>query len=202
MTKKCKNRADIQKLALSYKKERTERNFSALIEALECPLYVFISGYITGYDNIRVVMAQTYENIWNKFDTYDDKYKFITWSFSIARNVALNNKRAEKHKTSIFDNDGHEPCGGDFSDLTPSDAILREQFIESVIKTVKGLQEPYMTVMYLKDIKGLRTQDISKLLCDNASTIRWRLFKARKIVADNLTIQYPYILDCLRNKQN
>lgn len=201
MMKRSNSKADIQALALMYRANRTDINFSKLVEAIECPLYVFISGYISGYDNIRIVMAQTYETIWTKFDTYDDKYKFVTWCFSIARNTALNNKRAEMNKTKIFDSDGYEPIGGDFSDLIPNEALLREEFINTVFYIVKNLQEPYATVMYLKDIKNVSTSDIAQMLGDNASTIRWRLFKARKEVGDYLTLNHPYIIECLRDKQ-
>lgn len=193
------NKTDIQQLALKYKTNRTDRNFTNLINSLECPLYVFLSEYINGYENIRHIMCNTYEIIWTKFDNYNINFKFTTWVFCIAKNLALNEKRTSKAWT-LLEQDNEYIMDVDFSDLLPPDAVIKEDFVNRVIDAIKKLPEPYATSMYLKDVKHLTCKEISELMeTKNNATIRGRISKARRDVNEYMLETCPSVIDNMKN---
>lgn len=197
-----KHNTDIQLLALTYKAEPNDRNFTKLVNGLDGPLYVFLSEYLNTHDDIRVVMTHTYEIMWLKFETYDLKYKFITWIFCIAKNIALNKRRMCGITYPISDHDINSICTIDFSDLIPSESEIKEEFYTEVINAIKSLQEPYCTSMYLKYIKNIKFSDIAEIIGDNSTTIRGRVHKAKRVVKEYISLKNPEVVNNMINIVN
>ncbi|MGL5691330.1 MAG: RNA polymerase sigma factor [Bacteroidales bacterium] len=191
---------NIQKLAIQYKETKSDRDYSKLVKSVDAPLFLYLKRYVKGYDNIRSVMADTYEVIWRKIDDFNTDYSFLTWLFCISKNISINSVRAIKNNhVSILDKDVLSICIGDFSELAPTDAMVREMFLSIVIEAVRNLPEPFSTIMYLRDIESVKFSDISEMLGENSNTLRGRIAKARQYVSEYITEKYPNILEYARD---
>ncbi len=77
---------------------------------------VFAVAYKILYDRGEAEDAaqETFIRAYTRIDTYDPQYKFKTWIYRIATNVAID--RPEKAKAGIFD--GCRDCGHRWLDLS------------------------------------------------------------------------------------
>ena len=191
---------NVDELVSKYRAHKTNKNFTKLINAIEKPLYFYLHRYLKDSAEVKGVMSNVYEVVWTKIDSYNPDYKFSTWIYFIAKNMAINIKKRKCVTVPLIDTDAEEFADGDFSELIPSDAELRELFLNMVVDAVKMLPEPYSSTMYLKDVKGVKIVDVAELLNVNSCTIRSRLTKARKDVKEYLEIKHPDIIEILRLK--
>lgn len=190
---------NIQELAHRYKNTLSERDYMALIKAVDKPLYVYINKYIDGYDRIRDVMSTVYETVWLKFDNYDESYQFTTWIFTIARNVAINYNRAYKKYWNLFKDES--TIDEEYVYNMIDESNLREDLYNIVLDALMSIPESYSTAMYLKDIHDVPFVHISDMVNENMSTVRWRTFKARKDINKYILDKCPEFLECIREMQ-
>lgn len=194
----------IQNTALDFVDKRDNTTFSELIKRMKPGLTSFVYRYIQDYDLINEVISQTFISIWEKVDQYNKKYNFSTWAYAIAKNEALgqlrvknktlsHEKLTENHSkllknSSPTDNPEYEVIG-------PVGEELINQLYDASVKAIHGLAEPYKTVMIEREVNKKQLQVIAEELGWNTSTVKTRLRKARKDIAENVKKSYPDLVD-------
>lgn len=124
--------------------------------------------------------------------------KASTWLHRIAVNAALMKLRSQRRKpeTPI---EGFLPGFSDEGNHTerfvawtePADVtVSRKETAESVRRAIDQLPESYRTVLLLRDIEGLDTEETAKMLKITANAVKIRLHRARmalrKLIAPSL----------------
>jgi DNA-directed RNA polymerase specialized sigma24 family protein len=79
--------------------------------------------------------------------------------------------------------------------IGPSGEQLTQELYDASISAINDLDEPYKTVMFEREINQKQLNDIANDLDWNLSTVKTRLRKARKDVADKLYKKYPDMVD-------
>lgn len=194
----------VQNTALDFVEKRDNTTFSNLIERLKPGLSTFVYRYTQDYDLINEILSQTFISMWEKVDQYNKKYNFSTWAYAIAKNEALgqlrvqnktlsHEKLTENHSKllkncSPTDNPEYEVIG-------PVGEELINQLYDVSVKAIHGLAEPYKTVMIEREVNKKQLQTIAEELGWNTSTVKTRLRKARKDIADSIKSEYPDLVD-------
>lgn len=137
----------------------------------------------------------------DKIKKYDKtKSQFSTWLFTIAKNVTLQKIKENKKSVSIdneVDNDGTTMKDFIESDSYTTDDKSFEDVIErkvDLIKNqIKGLKEPYKTVIEMREIEKMAYKEISEKLGRNLSTIKSQIRGARKIIIQNTERDFKII---------
>lgn len=195
----------IQVLALEFFNHRNENNFKLLIDRLKPGLLLFVRKYIgNNRDLCNEVVCSTFINIWEKINQYDQSYNFSTWVYAIAKNEALGRIRMDKKNVS------HEQmCLNqskvlrmysdvfymDLECMGPSGEELIENLYNLTLTEINKLEEPYRTVIFEREVNKKQLQDIAEMLDWNLNTVKTRLRKARRDIADNLTKKYPELVE-------
>ena len=195
-----KKHNSIQTIALEFIEKRDNESFSNLIDRLRPGLTSFVYRYIQDRDLINEVLSQTFISIWEKIDQYNSTYNFSTWVYAIAKNEALGQIRI-KNKTL-----SHEKLTENHSRLlklnSPIDSFqtevigptgeeLIQQLYDASLNAIRNLKEPYKTVMIEREVNRKQLQTIADELGWNTSTVKTRLRKARKDIAQNIKKHYP-----------
>lgn len=96
-----KREKNIQKLAIAFVENRSEKNFNLLCERINWGLRGYIFKIVKDDGATTDVMSRTLENIYFKIDQFDpSRGNFSTWMYKIARNNALKyNKDSTKFLT-------------------------------------------------------------------------------------------------------
>ena len=79
--------------------------------------------------------------------------------------------------------------------IGPTGEQLIQDLYDASLNAINNLKEPYRTVIYEREIKQKQLQDIADNLNWNLSTVKTRLRKARKDVAEKLIKQYPGLVE-------
>jgi RNA polymerase sigma-70 factor, ECF subfamily len=206
-----KNQNDIQSLALNFVKDRTEKSFEILTNRLRPGLLKYAYKYLKDRDLSQDAVSGALATIWQKIHTYNTAYKFSTWVYRITRNEALGILRDENKHVSydkylenhsrllqtsnrvfIMNTEVIGPCGEE----------LTQRLYDASISAINELDEPYRTVMYEREINQKQLNDIADDLDWNLSTVKTRLRKARKDVAEKLYKKYPDMIDSYFGNEN
>jgi RNA polymerase sigma-70 factor (ECF subfamily) len=118
-----------------------------------------------------------------KLSTFKGDSAFYSWLFRIAMNSAISSKRKNRRVTSSIDgareSAGIEPIDN-HPGTQPSHAMeLSEQQV-LVRKALDRLPEEYRTVLVLKEMDGLKYEEIAETLDIPIGTVRSRIFRARE----------------------
>lgn len=190
----------IQALALNFIENKNNNTFEILINRLKPGLTSFVYKYIQDRDLINEVLSQTFISIWEKIDQYNTTYNFSTWVYAIAKNEALGQIRIRNKTVS------HEKLSENHSKILklnsptysfntevvgPVGEELVQELYDASLNAIYKLPEPYKTVMIERQVKGKQLQVIADELGWNTSTVKTRLRKARKDIANSIKKEYP-----------
>jgi RNA polymerase sigma-70 factor, ECF subfamily len=199
-----KNQKSIQNIALEFIENKNNETFTKIVNRLRPGLLSFAYKYVKDRDLSNEVVSQTFISVWEKIDQYNPKFKFSTWVYAIARNEALGIIRSG-NKTLSFDKytDNHSRLLQIYNPvfnmntecIAPIGEELSQQLFDASISAIHSLNEPYKTVMIERELNQKQLSDIAIDLGWNLSTVKTRLRKARKDVAEILYKKYPDMVD-------
>ena len=152
--KKEKKERNIQKLAVQFINDPSEKNFGLLCERINWGLRSYIFKIVNDDEATTEVITKTFENIYFKKDQFNPKIaQFSTWMYRIARNNALKYVQEKKSHASRV--------GVDFEDLYDSTiATEADQTAETESFSVSG----DLNMVYTND--GFVTYDKEKIISD------------------------------------
>jgi len=140
------------------------------------------------YDDACDVLQDAFLQAFRKIDQFEQRAKLSTWLHRIAVNAALMRRRSEKrrHERSIedllprFRDDGHRIDIGPTWELTAEDILENEELRTQVRRYVDELPNDYRTVLILRDLEELDTQDTADVLGITPGAVKTRLHRARQ----------------------
>jgi len=194
----------IQSIALDFLENRDDKTFRTLINRLKPGLISYTYKYVQNMDLCKEIVSKTFIAVWEKLDQYKTQYNFSTWVYAIAKNEALGQLRVQKRNLShekLTENHSkilklYSPVETmDIEVIGPSGEELTLCLYEKTIEEIQALDEPYKTVMVEREINQKRLQDIAADLNWNLSTVKTRLRKARKDIANTLKEKHPDLLE-------
>jgi RNA polymerase sigma-70 factor (ECF subfamily) len=119
---------------------------------------------------------------------FDGRSQLGTWLHRIAVNSALGKLRVRRTmaQTAIddllprFKDDGHQLEPAVEWGETAAAVIERSETREVVRRTIEQLPQIYCTVLLLRDVEGLDTEEVARLLDVTCGVIKTRLHRARQ----------------------
>jgi RNA polymerase sigma-70 factor (ECF subfamily) len=116
--------------------------------------------------------------VFQRIRTFDPRNRFAAWLSRIVVNLAIDHLRARRRQKVVSLEDLPLEPGAS----RPEDGKLEaEEERAAVRKVLERMPQKYRTVLVLKEINGMSSQEIARALGRPAITIRWRLHTARKM---------------------
>ena len=180
------------------KSSKKERDIETISKALKTNNQKYYNKLMSQYHNsVRfyvndIIKNQTISNdltieIMGKafinLKSYNFKYAFSTWIFTIAKNHCIDYLRKNNLKTVSIDeltNNDEYYFEIPSKDSNPEDLLIRKQRIQLLRRLVNQLSLKYINVVKLRYFKEMSYGEISEELNLNESTIKIRLYRARK----------------------
>ncbi|MDO4727918.1 MAG: RNA polymerase sigma factor [Bacteroidota bacterium] len=163
--------------------------FSNLMDLYWNGVYNFMLKRVSDPVDTEDITIETFSKAFDKIKYYDNKYSFNTWLVSIAKNVHIDILR--KRKLAVFVN--IEDCNNkDFSSQTPDlsptieELLIERQDIEALFKAIKLLRADYKKMIQLRYFEDYSYQQISEILNESVSNIKIKLFRAKKLLLENI----------------
>lgn len=143
-------------------------------------------------EDAEEVTQDTLMKVFGNFDQLREPERVKAWVFRIARNGCLMKRRrsvfAPTQELSIEDflpqagqDGGRRLEIADWSAL-PDDQVLRGELRKVIEKAIQGLPDIYRTVITLRDIEDLSTEETAQVLDATHEVVKTRLHRARLAV--------------------
>ena len=142
-------------------------------------------GIIELAEEPQDIVQEAFHKAFQALPTYNPQYRFSTWLYNIARNIAIDYSR--KRKISIGANLTTENIK-DFANIgggirnSPEDKLISTQEYRSLIEMIASLDEKYREPATLRFLKEYEYNEIAQELNLELNTVKTRLKRAKEIL--------------------
>lgn len=170
-------------------KKGEQSAFNFLLDCYWNDVYGFQLKRIRNEYEAEDITIETFSKAFDKIDTYNEGYAFSTWLIAISKNIQIDKSR--KRNASIYAQtmDASVDQVRKIADgaPTPEDKIITEQNLTELLRYIKQLKPHYQEVINLRYFQEMSYNEISNALEEPLSTVKVRLLRARKLLADIIT---------------
>ncbi len=127
-------------------------------------------------------LQELFMKLIEKPESYNPKFVFTTWFYSVANNMCKNEYRRREVRQEYRVAESRE-IQVDYPDDT---TIEPEQLIEKIFDTLDQLGEEHRSAFLLRYREGFSVRDVAEILELPEGTVKSRLHYARKTLAEKL----------------
>ncbi|MCE9562177.1 MAG: sigma-70 family RNA polymerase sigma factor [Planctomycetes bacterium] len=152
-----------------------------MVTRYQARLYNAAIRLVDNPEDAADVVQDAFLNAFQSLHSFKGDAEFFTWLYRIAFNTAISLKRKKRAAVSL---DAVGPDGGIDPDdpseyVKPGLALERSEDERQLQDAMVRLSHEHREVLVLKDIEGMRYEDIAEILKVPIGTIRSRLHRAR-----------------------
>jgi RNA polymerase sigma factor (sigma-70 family) len=134
-----------------------QERFQTLVDEHKKILYKVCNSYCRDRDARDDLAQEIIIQLWRSFDRFDERYRFSTWMYRIALNVAISFYRRENTRTRyLISDEEHLLEAIDEKENQPDDIRLLYEFIEGL--------DPLNKALVLLYLDGNNYQEIADVL--------------------------------------
>lgn len=157
--------------------------FADVYERHKSAIYRYCLRMLANTDAAEDATHDTFMKMFQNISSLRDTNSFLPWLFHIARNEVLmyirDNKRNGAHNDETV-----------WDESTPHEIIVLIETTEVVQKALQNLKSEYREVVLLREYEQLSYAQIAEITGDTESSVKSRLFKARKALTRKLREYY------------
>lgn len=168
--------------------------FGELVSRYQNRLFNTVFRLLDHAEDARDVVQESFLNAYQALDSFKGDSLFFTWLYRIAVNSAISFKRKQRGARRLgvadVDRGGLEPQ--DPSEISQPDRVLQLADEERRIQAALArLSAEHRAVLVMKDIDGMKYEDMAEVLEVPIGTIRSRLHRARMDLRNIWQEMYP-----------
>jgi RNA polymerase sigma-70 factor (ECF subfamily) len=142
-------------------------------------------GIIELAEEPQDIVQEAFHKAFQALPTYNPQYKFTTWLYNIARNIAIDYTR--KRKISIGANltpDNLKDIANIGSGIknSPEDKLISSQEYRTLIEMIDSLDEKYRKPAILRFLREYEYNEIAQELNLELNTVKTRLKRAKEML--------------------
>ena len=171
-----------------------ESAFEALVHRYEDRLVNYLNNILHDYDLSVDLAQETFIRVFRNANHYKGKYKFSTWIYRIATNLAIDEIRRRERKgrfffynvISLFQKDEET---FQFPDLkeSPESALGNKERLQLLQTAIDSLPQKYRLAFILKEAQELSYQETSDILKISLGTAKSRNHRAKLLLRKKLS---------------
>jgi len=139
------------------------------------------------------VAQETFVRVFQHRQKYDAKYRFSTWLYTIATNLARNHQRWRTRHPYVSLEAENEGTGAGLKDkiaaleATPDESMMSDERAQTVRAAIAQLPEDLRTVLILFEYERQSQQEIAVVMECTPKAVEMRLYHARKQLRELLS---------------
>ncbi len=176
--------ADVVRLA----QEGRERAFRELVRRYERPVFSLVYRMVRDRETAEDLAQDAFIKVLNHIDRYSPEFKFSSWIFKIANNVAIDHLRRRRIDTISMDGSPHAASASEIEASTFDIAAEQEDALDelaakelgSAIEVAIGKLRPeYRSCIMLRHVEGRSYEEIASTLDLPLGTVKTYIHRAR-----------------------
>lgn len=158
--------------------EGDKKAFIELYESYNDRLFVYCLRMMKDRDRAKDALQNALIKIYERAKLYQEGSNATAWLYRLTRNVCIDMLRADKNFEEI--DETQLPA------LEPRTQDVALQ--EALTSEIEALPTIYREAVILRDVQGHSYKEIAEIVNAPLSTIKFRIFKARDILRERLTL--------------
>lgn len=167
---------------------RTEA-FGQLVVRYQDRLYNTLVQVLGSADDARDVAQDAFVHAYQKLSTFEGRSQFYSWLFRIALNAAVSEKRRTRRMCAsveaVREQQGLEPADS-HPENQPSYFLELSERQAMVTSALAELSVEFRTALVLKEMEGLKYEEIAEIVDCPVGTVRSRIHRARNELRQKL----------------
>ena len=164
-----------------------ELAFSVLVRRYEAKLLVYVTQIVSVQEEARDLVQEAFIRVWRNLNQYDNSYRFSTWLFRIAHNLAIDHLR--RRRQPVISLERGEDDEGDEMRLDPADVrrgplgeLANRELAQAIHREIGKLPPSYRELVVLRHLVGLAYNEIAELKGLPLGTVKNKLFRAHSVL--------------------
>jgi RNA polymerase sigma-70 factor (ECF subfamily) len=183
--------ADVVSLA----QQGRESAFRELVRRYERPVFSLVFRMVRDRETAEELAQETFIKVLNNVDRYQPQFKFSSWLFKIANNIAIDHLRKRQIVTISMDGSPHAATAAEAEATSFDVAIRQESALEEmearelgseIEKAIAKLRPEYRSCIMLRHVEGRSYEEIAATLDLPLGTVKTYIHRARIQLRDAL----------------
>jgi RNA polymerase sigma-70 factor (ECF subfamily) len=161
------------------------RDFRRLAEEYGNQVFTYARYSLRQREDAEDVTQEVLVRLWTHCDTIEPE-KIRGWVMQVARNLVIDVARRRRARAAVFA-DGVQAAeeAAAVALPEPADAAVNRGELRGVLeRAIAGLNEPYRSIVVMREIQGLAYDDIAAGMGMPLGTIKVYLHRARRVLRD------------------
>ncbi len=181
------------------------RAFEVLLKRHERPLYNFILRSCRRPEVAEELLQEVFLRVIKSAADYEQKAKFTTWVYTIARNICIDRARKKSRgvELSLDEKVGQEDEGSaTYVDLLVDEgahashmSYERELFLKRLQAALAELPQEQREVFLLKEVSGLKFREIAQVVDAPVPTVKSRMRYALEALRGHMAAYASHSFD-------
>jgi RNA polymerase sigma-70 factor (ECF subfamily) len=153
--------------------------WEALVRRYHGRIYAVAYHYLSDADEARDMAQEIFVRIYEQLPSFRRGDRFVPWMIRVARNATIDRLRRQKARPPRQDlpAEGGLPVAA--AGPTPEELSVEDSRRRMLYRAMDGMSEKSREILLLKEIQGLKVEEISKMLRVPTGTIKSRASRAR-----------------------
>jgi RNA polymerase sigma-70 factor, ECF subfamily len=172
-------------------REGNAASFGELVSRYQDRLFNSVLRLVDNAEDARDVVQEAFLHAYQSLHSFKGDSLFFTWLYRIAVNTAISMKRKQRPVLRIHSGDDQtaiDPLDPSESNR-PGHAIEMAEEERKVHEALNKLSAEHRAVLVMKDMEGMKYEEMAEVLGVPVGTIRSRLHRARLEIRDVLIQQ-------------
>ncbi len=168
-----------------------EDAFADLVRRWEPKLQAYVGQIVKTPEEARDLVQEAFIRAWSNLDQYNPAFRFSTWLFRIAHNLAIDQLR--RRRQPLVSLDQGEDDEGSAQVMDPADCrrgpladLANRELAEALAREIDNLPAAYRELVTLRHFVGLAYNEIAELKGLPLGTVKNKLFRAHSVLREAL----------------
>ncbi|HEV8630857.1 MAG TPA: sigma-70 family RNA polymerase sigma factor [Thermoanaerobaculia bacterium] len=166
-------------------------SFGLLVERYQDRLVSFLFRMLRDLETAHDLAQEVFLRVYQALDRFDPQFKFSTWTFRVAHNLAIDELRRRKVRWVPLQRQDPEDDSPWERDLpsegpTPYQDLRNDQRGSAIQGAIDGLPSDYRELIMLRHYAELSYEEIAQLKRMPLGTVKNKLFRGRQMLKEKL----------------
>jgi RNA polymerase sigma-70 factor, ECF subfamily len=176
--------------------------FTAIFEAHRPAVYSYLLGRVGEPELARDLLQETFLRVWRRLDEIRGlpPPRRQAWIFTVTRNLVTDSYRARSTRAATVQELATRvpPTAGALAADQPAAHVERNELVHEVAAAIRTLPADLRVILSMHAVGELTSVQIGAALGLPPGTVRYKLSRARRVVAAALDLDSPSLQEARR----
>ena len=173
----------------------SERAYRELLDRYQRPVFSLVYRMVRDRELAEDLAQETFVKVFNHLDRFNPKYKFSSWIFKIASNLAIDTLRKREPVTVSLDGSRHAQTADEVEatritveskDENPEEFLEAKELGQEIERAIGLLRPEYRTAILLRHVEGRPYEEIAEIMSIPLGTVKTYIHRARGELRETL----------------